>query len=668
MKTIAALCSCMAFLAISQEAPDDHGTNEAQVRRINDDTPLLLRELYPTLKLKDDARSKQVVLSGSKVELDAAERLVQDLGGLREGGKSWMLRTVDSFAPHYATNLRRLRPNLFVRVGSSRTLVLVGGSQEDLAEAETIIASLEGSTKAASGQPDGAVTGSVSALRAAEGAMAQRLRRGDEGASRDDLERLVQAEFDARQKTHEAEIELLKRKVDELEARVRTFRESRTSIVRKRVDALLKDPDLALSMQESAPTVASTSPRKVRVGDTLGVFIPGVLGKSNESPPIYTDPTGINPPTMGYPLQVRANGTISIPLLDDQKVAGLSINGVEARLKHLLESRDIMQEGRAQVTVSMIRRAGTSNPLVSVASTTAGLDSNPRQAQPAVAGVAMKTASQFASALVELSDATAAGNPLAQNNANIRFRALKQEQAVQVARSQRALVAAEAAVAKAQEKLSHYRRLQERGFADAVSLRSAESALELAQHDQKLQTLTLDSFRKALPDALPVPRKSPPKRLTPMAQQAMGSLPLKILKTPSEFADGFVELGELAKSGKGRARENAVARLRALRSECALQISLLESAAKAAASDLEAKAQLDKQAQRRWESGLGSGDEAVRTKAAAESAKQRVLQLQAMRQAYHTVMPDAARGAAGGGDEETGAGADGGDPEPGRRQ
>jgi len=656
MKTIAALCSCLAFLVIVQEGPDDHGSEDVQVQRINADTPLLLRELYPTLKVKDDADGKQVVLSGSNVELDGAEALVQGLGDLREGGKTWTLRTVDSFAPDYATYLRRLRPDLFVHVGSSRTLVLIGGSQKDLKEAETMIASLEGATGTASGGSDAVVAGSVAALRAAEGAMAQRLRLGEDGTSRDDLEKLVQAEFDARQKTHEAEIELLKRKVDELEARVRTFRESRQSMIRKRVDALLKDPDLAMRVRESGSGGDASKPRKVRAGDTLGVFIPGVLGKPNESPPIYTDPTGINPPTMGYPLQVRANGTISVPLLGDQKVAGLSINGVEARLKHLLESSQIMKKGRAQATVSMIRRAGTSNPLVSAASANTGSDPVTRQPQAAMTGIGMKTPSQFASALVEISDLAASGNPLAPDNADIRFQALKQEQAVQVARSQRALVAADAAVTKAEEKLSHYHRLHERGYADAASLRAAESALQLAQHDKKLQTLTLDSFRKALPDALPEARKAAPKRPTAMVQPTVGSLPLQILKTPSEFADGFVELGELARSGKGRAGENAVARLRALRAECTLQISLLESALTAAASDFEAKAIIEKQAQRRWESGLAPADEAVRAKAAVESAKQRLLQLEAMRNAYRKVMPDVAARGAGGGDEESGTG------------
>ena len=60
--------------------------------------------------------------------------------------------------------------------------------------------------------------------------------------------------------------------------------------------------------------------------DVLGIFIEGVLGELDESPPVQTPgPNSDLAPSIGYPVPVRDDGTISLPLVDPIAVRGLSL-------------------------------------------------------------------------------------------------------------------------------------------------------------------------------------------------------------------------------------------------------------------------------------------------------------------------------------------------------
>lgn len=56
--------------------------------------------------------------------------------------------------------------------------------------------------------------------------------------------------------------------------------------------------------------------------DVLGVYIEGVLGSKEEPPPVHFPETGEFPPAIGYPVPIRENGTISLPLLPALDVRG----------------------------------------------------------------------------------------------------------------------------------------------------------------------------------------------------------------------------------------------------------------------------------------------------------------------------------------------------------
>ena len=62
----------------------------------------------------------------------------------------------------------------------------------------------------------------------------------------------------------------------------------------------------------------------------LGVFIDGVLGNSTEAPPVTIPEPGSDlSPGIGYPIPVREDGTISLPLIDPIAVRGLTVAQVE---------------------------------------------------------------------------------------------------------------------------------------------------------------------------------------------------------------------------------------------------------------------------------------------------------------------------------------------------
>lgn len=93
------------------------------------------------------------------------------------------------------------------------------------------------------------------------------------------------------------------------------------------------------SAAQSSPDISymrQSRPRSYLLdsGDVLGVFLEGVLGEVDGAPPVYFPPEGSSlGPSMGYPVVVRENGTLSLPLVDPIPVRGLTIQQAEALIK-----------------------------------------------------------------------------------------------------------------------------------------------------------------------------------------------------------------------------------------------------------------------------------------------------------------------------------------------
>ncbi len=124
---------------------------------------------------------------------------------------------------------------------------------------------------------------------------------------------------------------------------------------------------------ESSPNVAtkpkSGSARTQKVpphyhlgpGDVLGVFVEGVLGRVESSPPVNIPPAGSGmPPSVGYPITIDADGTITLPFVKPIRLAGRTVSEAEAAVARAFRKgpEPILQlDMRIFVCLTMMRDA-----------------------------------------------------------------------------------------------------------------------------------------------------------------------------------------------------------------------------------------------------------------------------------------------------------------------
>jgi protein involved in polysaccharide export with SLBB domain len=96
-------------------------------------------------------------------------------------------------------------------------------------------------------------------------------------------------------------------------------------------------------------------------GDVLGIYVEGVLGEKDKPPPVqvtqaaYPGQTAPNP-SVGYPILVQEDGTISLPLLEPLNVKGKSQKQVEEMIKKRYVEESILVRGKERVLVSIFRQ------------------------------------------------------------------------------------------------------------------------------------------------------------------------------------------------------------------------------------------------------------------------------------------------------------------------
>ena len=90
-------------------------------------------------------------------------------------------------------------------------------------------------------------------------------------------------------------------------------------------------------------------------GDVLGIYIEGVLGRDGDIPPIHVPTSRFVPPSVGYPIAVQEDGTISLPLLRRLYVRGMTIRQVEdtIRQEYTRGERALLQPGQDRILVSL---------------------------------------------------------------------------------------------------------------------------------------------------------------------------------------------------------------------------------------------------------------------------------------------------------------------------
>lgn len=98
-------------------------------------------------------------------------------------------------------------------------------------------------------------------------------------------------------------------------------------------------------------------PESYRLGprDVLGVYIEGVLGMRGEAVPVHFTQEDNQPPAVGYPVPIREDGTISLPLIPPFRVAGMTIREAEAELCNQYCSRNILRQDQQRTMLTLMR-------------------------------------------------------------------------------------------------------------------------------------------------------------------------------------------------------------------------------------------------------------------------------------------------------------------------
>uniref|UniRef100_A0A7C2NYD8 Polysaccharide export protein N-terminal domain-containing protein n=1 Tax=Schlesneria paludicola TaxID=360056 RepID=A0A7C2NYD8_9PLAN len=91
-------------------------------------------------------------------------------------------------------------------------------------------------------------------------------------------------------------------------------------------------------------------------GDLLSIYIEGILGRREEQPPVYFPQNNDTTPTVGYPLPVRDDGTLSLPLVGAIPVRGMTLTQVEDAIrKAYTVDHQFLQPGRDRLFVALQR-------------------------------------------------------------------------------------------------------------------------------------------------------------------------------------------------------------------------------------------------------------------------------------------------------------------------
>ncbi len=137
--------------------------------------------------------------------------------------------------------------------------------------------------------------------------------------------------------------------------------------VRKLPPELLSQPDRDHLQTVPLSLLRQKQPEDyiLGAGDVLGVFIAGVFPPTTAdqplaSPPVYfpsqIDPLGAGlPPSLGYPVTIRNDGTLSLPLVEPISLEGLTVEQANERVREAYATKGILQPGRESVMLTLMQ-------------------------------------------------------------------------------------------------------------------------------------------------------------------------------------------------------------------------------------------------------------------------------------------------------------------------
>ena len=108
---------------------------------------------------------------------------------------------------------------------------------------------------------------------------------------------------------------------------------------------------LSLLQKEASPDY------RLAPEDVLGVWIGGVLGELNDPPPLRIAQAGLKPSGIGFPVPVRSDGTLSLPLVAPIQVGRMTVEQAEEAIRHAYTvDKQILKRGRERIVVTLMRQ------------------------------------------------------------------------------------------------------------------------------------------------------------------------------------------------------------------------------------------------------------------------------------------------------------------------
>jgi hypothetical protein len=95
----------------------------------------------------------------------------------------------------------------------------------------------------------------------------------------------------------------------------------------------------------------------VDADDILGIYVEGVLGSAEQAPPVHMPEKDSDlPPSIGFPIPVRKDGTLPLPLIAPIATQGLTLSQIESaiRTEYTVKSR-ILQPGKDRIIVTLMK-------------------------------------------------------------------------------------------------------------------------------------------------------------------------------------------------------------------------------------------------------------------------------------------------------------------------
>lgn len=91
--------------------------------------------------------------------------------------------------------------------------------------------------------------------------------------------------------------------------------------------------------------------------DVLGIYIETILGSPEEPAPVHYSEDASRAPAIGFPIPIREDGTIALPLVPPIKAAGLTLTQLQNEIEFAYTvDRRVLPKGQSRIIVTLIKR------------------------------------------------------------------------------------------------------------------------------------------------------------------------------------------------------------------------------------------------------------------------------------------------------------------------